>query len=138
MYWTIGSFPELEHLAPHERAQVMQRVPWWIYLAIVGRYIIPAALIGAIVAVGIFQEVHAAGWPAFLVTMIGALILGYAYELRRLRRSLQRTIIEAFRGQRLPFCIACGYDLRAATSGTCPECGAGVMVRRSVEAEQRP
>jgi hypothetical protein len=129
MYWTIGSFPELDHLEPHERARLMRLVPWWIYAKIISRYALLGLIIGLPVSAIISMESGGAPVPIMLGMMIPVVIAGYIYELKRMRRSLRETIAEAFRGQTLPFCMNCGYDLRAAVGEECPECGAAVVAR---------
>jgi hypothetical protein len=131
MYWTIGSFPELEYLEPQERAQLLQRVPWTtIYAKIISRYVFLGVLVGLLGVAIVQREFNLTEPIAFLVPMVLVVIAGYVHELNRMRRSLRRTIIDAFRGQKLPFCMNCGYDLRAAERNRCPECGAAVMVTK--------
>lgn len=124
MYWLISQFPELEHLEGRQRAQVLARVPWWTYPVMLARAVLPALLFGGIVAgllAGGFGSDAAGLWAVpFAVAVAAAL---YRYQLARLRTAIRHTILKALRGQRLPFCFKCGYNLRDSTADRCPECG---------------
>jgi uncharacterized paraquat-inducible protein A len=129
MYWTIGSFPELNHLEPEERAAILRRLPRWTSLKIILRAarpafffaVIPMAFVG-----GVPVSVRAI---AFLIVFVPVGICFYLSYIGRIRIQMRETIAEAFRGERLPFCMNCGYDLRAAAEERCPECGAAVKAR---------
>ena len=127
MYWLISQFPELEHLEPRQRAQVLVHVPWWTYPLMVARAALPALLLGGITAgvlsAGFGSDAAALG----AVPVAGAIaVFFYRYQLARLRTAMRQTILHALRGQRLPFCFQCGYNLRDSVADRCPECGSPV------------
>ena len=124
MYWLISQFPELDHLEPRQRAQVLAHVPWWTYPVMVGRAALSALFIGAITA-GLLAAGFGTDAAAFgAVPVAGAIaVFFYRYQLARLRTAMRRTILEALRGERLPFCFQCGYNLRDSIADRCPECG---------------
>ena len=129
MFWTIGQFPELDHLEPHERAHLLRQVPWSLYTKIITRYFF-VGVVGGLCAVAIVERMFGYANPVvFIAASILVLLAGYLFELQRMRRSLRRTILHAYRGERLPFCMYCGYDLRAAATNKCPECGRGIVVK---------
>jgi hypothetical protein len=123
--WRIGDFPELEHLTPGQRAGVLARVPWWTYPIIVTRAVIAGAFVGGIVAGSLASMAQ----PPEVVAVGSALALAlssiglYALQLARLRVLVRKSIADALRGERPPFCFACGYDLRGSDAACCPECG---------------
>jgi hypothetical protein len=127
MVWLISQFPELDHLEADQRAQVLARVPWWTYPLVTASAIVPAILlsaaIGACVAIGL-RSIAAA---IIIVPLTATTAIGlYAYQLSRLRTTMRRAIADAFRGERLPFCFECGYNLRDSDAARCPECGGPV------------
>jgi len=126
--WTLAQFPELDHLDPAARAQLLRRVPWWTYPLIVVRAVFGAGLLAGIAAGIVLQsfepQVTAAALAAVAVTVA---VWFYVLQLRRLRIELRKEVAERFRGQRPPFCFECGYDLRGLTMPSCPECGKPVV-----------
>lgn len=128
MYWLISQFPELEHLERRQRAQVLAHVPWWTYPVMVARAVLPALFLGAITA-GLLAAGFGSDAAAFgAVPVAGAVAMFfYRYQLARLRTAMRQTILEALRGERLPFCFKCGYNLRDSIADRCPECGSPVL-----------
>ena len=129
MLWTIGQFPELDHLDPAQRKELLRRVPWWMYpqmaiLAAVGA----AGIAGAAAAVtyGVAGSERAAV-AVFVVAEGASAVALYQVVLQRVRRAMRAEIAEGFSGRRPPFCFGCGYDLRAFTDDCCPECGRMVV-----------
>src|SRR4051812_24213593 len=101
MYWTIGSFPELNHLEPDERAAVLRGLPRSTYLKIFFRAariafffgLIPMALLG-----------RASAWEkgiTFLIAFVPIGICCYLSYIGRIRIQMRETIADAFRGERL-------------------------------------
>jgi hypothetical protein len=129
MFWTIGQFPELDHLEPAQRATLLRRVPWWTYpqmaiLAAVGAAGIAGA--AAAIAYGVTGSERAAV-AVFVVAEGAAAVALYQVVLQRVRRAMRAEIAEGFLGRRPPFCFGCGYDLRAFTDDRCPECGRAIL-----------
>jgi hypothetical protein len=126
MHWHISQFPELDHLEPDQRAHVLRQVPWWTYPIVIARAVIPSLVVGAIAGVWMADTLR--WYAAALVLPIAvALAAGlYGYQLARVRSIMRRVIADGFRGERMPFCFKCGYDLRGLASIRCPECGSDV------------
>ena len=128
MIWTIGQFPELDHLAPEQRAALLARVPWWTYPLLIFGSLIQGVLLGAL-SFGytylLVRSVQAAGIAASAITLAASIGL-YLYRLKRIRADMRRTLADAFLGERPPFCLECGYDLRASKESRCPECGVAI------------
>ena len=129
MIFTLGQFPELDHLDPDQRAQVLGRVPWWTYPVLVGRSVV-IGLVAMILLVApwagdIFGR---AANTICLAAIIAVGVGAYFAQLRRLRGVVRRSIAAHFRRRRPPFCFACGYDLHAFTGPRCPECGGGIAL----------
>jgi hypothetical protein len=124
MLWSIGQFPELDHLDPRERTRLLRRVPWWTYPMIVLLSVIVGALAGVVTA---FIVADSWGRPAGAATfaVMAAVVAALIYYrlLCRLRFEMRKEIAAGFLGRRPPFCLACGYDLRASCEDRCPECG---------------
>jgi predicted RNA-binding Zn-ribbon protein involved in translation (DUF1610 family) len=127
MVWRISQFREIQALDPDERRQILASIPWRIY----PHMIIKSVMAGLIVSVVSGAVVYSLGNAIEAATAISGLLVGtglcYQGLLRRIQRDMRLTIARAFDGQRLPFCLFCGYDLRAATADKCPECGKGVV-----------
>lgn len=127
MAWLISRFPELEHLEPHQRTQLLKALPWWTYPQLIAR-----AGLGALVVAGMLGGAlwHSAGGQAALIlALAAALIFGawfYHQQLSVLRSFVRLEIAKAFSGERPPFCFRCGYDLRGSKEAACPECGKAV------------
>ena len=128
MHWTIGQFPELDHLAPDERAALLRRVPWWTYPVVIVRAAVGALVFGgsAVLALSVVRARTHVVFIAFVAVTAVAAVALYLQELNALRRAVRREVAEGFRGRRPPFCFGCGYDLRACRTSLCPECGRDV------------
>lgn len=140
MFWTIGQFPELDHLDEIQRREVLRRVPWHCYPRLAGLSLFRGFFIGAFVALGVaiifarFLSEDAAGASAlatFIVTFVFLAIRFYLGDLENLRKIIRTEIAAAFKGQRLPFCFSCGYDFRNLAGNVCPECGHPVSQGKS-------
>ena len=124
--WLISQFPELDHLTAEDRRRVLRAVPLWTYPYVIASSIFFAA-IAAMFPVGLLIYVtRVAANVGFLLFGMAWLVLAgyfYAVQLRTIRRSMRSEIVRRCHGERLPFCFACGYDLRGGTPERCPECG---------------
>lgn len=123
MHWTIGQCPELDHLDPVERANALQLVPWDFYPTVILKSFICGIFAGG-VAILIFEAMA----PVVDLLCSGALAIvamvnWYLHDLKKVRMALRKEVVKAFKGQRPPFCLSCGYDFRNLTSDACPECG---------------
>jgi hypothetical protein len=123
MLWSIGQFPELRHLDPAQRKQVLRRVPWWTYPLMMVLSMMAGLPVAIAATLLLSNDSAATGIFIFLFTMALAGLCLYQYQLRRLRTAMRRAIQDGFAGQRPPFCFGCGYDLRGVRSDACPECG---------------
>jgi hypothetical protein len=125
MIWTIGQFPELDHLEPAQRAALLARIPWWTYPLVIAGSLVQGLLLGGVGLAYTYlvsRSMRAAGVTAAVVTIAASVGL-YLYRLTRIRADMRRTLADAFLGERPPFCLECGYDLRASNATHCPECG---------------
>jgi uncharacterized membrane protein len=128
MIWTIGQFPELDHLKPAERAALLARVPWWTYPLLIVGSLIQGLVLGGIClgySYAVTRSFNTSGIVGLVITVVAAVAL-YHYRLGRVRADMRRTLADAFLGERPPFCFNCGYDLRASKETRCPECGTEV------------
>lgn len=124
MFWTIGQFPELDHLDPIQRAAALKRVPWHFYPQLIVGCIFGGLIAGIFVAIPFF--VWFGQMTALCVMSVAGLLIGavaYSGSLKRIRAVIRSEIAKAFEGKRAPFCFSCGYDLRGSADGLCPECG---------------
>ncbi len=122
-YWRIRSLPELDHLTGEQRSALLKRcVGWWFMC----RQVIFCLLIGIAVTGCLGSQLHIA-----IAAPIGLLIVmaAYQFDIHRTRVDIQMQIIEMYRGQQLPICLNCGYDLRSIEVSQCPECGAAVRAK---------
>lgn len=130
MPWTIGAFPEFDHLEPPQRAALLRGLPWWTYPGILLASVIPAALLALVASVLIGRGLPSGGRPALF--LLATVLLGlcfYQYELRRLRGLIRKEVGKLCRDTKPPFCLTCGYDLRESAGSRCPECGAATIAR---------
>jgi hypothetical protein len=44
--WTIGQFPELNHLDARQRAELVRRLPWWTYSMIICEALVAGGAVG--------------------------------------------------------------------------------------------
>lgn len=124
MFWSIGQFPELDRLEPHQRAQVLARVPWWTYPIITARAVVSALLLSAVLGVWLGTAWRSSAAAVVCIALAVTIAIGlYAFQLSRLRAAMRKVITEAFRGSHPSFCFQCGYDLRGSDAARCPECG---------------
>lgn len=125
MIWTIGQFPELDHLTREQRAALLARIPWWTYPLLIVGSLSQGVLLGALgfgYTYFLVRSSQAAGIIGAAIA-VGTSIGVYLYRLKRIRADMRRTLADAFVGERPPFCLKCGYDLRASDATRCPECG---------------
>ena len=130
MIWTIGQFPELDHLQPAERAALLARVPKWTYPLLVAGSLVQGLLLGGLAFAYTFWMARSYPPSAVaggLVAVAASLGL-YRRHLGRVRTEMRRTLADAFIGERPPFCFQCGYDLRASDAERCPECGTSLKL----------
>jgi hypothetical protein len=59
---------------------------------------------------------------AFAMVFVAA----FQFQFIRQRSQLRLELMKSFKGQRLPVCLACGYDQSANITDRCPECGARI------------
>ncbi|HEY0009690.1 MAG TPA: hypothetical protein VGB55_13260, partial [Tepidisphaeraceae bacterium] len=87
-----------------------------------------ALLVACIVTLYLAQWTGPKSVPfvAIPVTIASAMLF-YVNQLAQVRRGMRGAIADGFRGQRLPFCFACGYDLRNHHADRCPECGSSTQ-----------
>jgi len=130
MYWLIRHFPEFGYLDPAQRAQVLRRIPWWTYPIMIARSF-AGGILGALILMVPFvsiSPIRSSGLATLFAAASMSLFAGfsiafYIMQMRSLRIALRKAIADGFRGEHPPFCFACGYDLRAATTAVCSECG---------------
>ncbi len=128
LYWTIKQLPEVKHLTPEQWASLTERVDLAdIYWSLGRRSCLLAGIAGII------------GWSVFASTSVqiaavaaaiaftGTAVFIWRLLLLRIRAALRLTLKQQLRGQRLPVCLDCGYDVRGGESDRCPECGALVV-----------
>ena len=129
MHWTIGQFPELDHLDPAQRAAVLRGVPWWTYPLMALRALVVGGVAAGVVAAVLIETAGAAvAASTFIVLGVGLTLGAYLTQLNTIRRTLRSEIAASFAGRRPPFCLHCGYDLRVTSADRCPECGRPVVV----------
>lgn len=128
--WSFRAIPELNHLDEQQRRDLISRcVNWRVRVSFAGESLF----------VGLFCSwvamVLVAGWvskPLMLVAgglvMAAGSMLWFQFEFLRIRAALRLHLKQAFRGQRLPVCLNCGYNLTGTTSTRCSECGHTVIV----------
>ena len=54
-------------------------------------------------------------------SLVGASI-GH-FEIRIIRKPIQRSLRRQLNASGRPICVVCGYDLRGQVEARCPECG---------------
>ncbi|HEX4794762.1 MAG TPA: hypothetical protein VH370_13260 [Humisphaera sp.] len=124
MYWLIDQFPELDHLEPAQRAQLLAQLPRWTYPMIVAR----AGAGGVLLCTGIAMlfgrrcDLMTLAIVCTTASVVTACAV-YVSELSQLRKAMRKAIADGFQTERPPFCFECGYDLRQASDTLCPECG---------------
>ncbi|MAE63917.1 MAG: hypothetical protein CMJ18_06555 [Phycisphaeraceae bacterium] len=126
MYWTIGSFPELGVLTvPQRRVLLKQCAGARTYVWLVIKAWLMAALVSILLSPVLLRFMpHEVNWIVGVVLIL----LSYQFLLLRIRASLRLQIKIAYKGQKLPMCLDCGYDLESVTTSRCPECGAPIRV----------
>ncbi len=140
MIWTIAALPELQGLTTAERRTLLQGT-FSIRSRIIevvrrGLVALLAALCTGAVMHHLTRQADIAALVAVAVLVVGFLAL-HLWRIGSIRRQLQWEIVERHRGQRLPLCLKCGYDLTQNDQSTrqCPECGAGVWVKERPASE---
>lgn len=128
VFWTIGQFPELDHLDAGQRAELLRRVPWWTYPQIILVALFGGAAGAGVLAAIAFEAVGArVAVAAFVVVGASAALWIYLVLLRRVRGAMRKEVAAGFLGRRPPFCFGCGYDLRVVGDERCPECGREIL-----------
>ncbi len=129
-FWTFRSLPELNHLTEEQKQQVIRS-------AVTGK--VRRALAFKVVAAGVFfggiSAAVFANWAAVAMGAVAAVLFGafigaltFQVEMTDIRLTLRRFLFEHFRGEKLPVCFRCGYNLTGNPTDRCPECGANVRV----------
>jgi hypothetical protein len=127
MYWSIRSFPELQHLSESDRETLMRqckcgRAVWNIACS--------SVIWGFLFGYNFSDFSLPSPWlgSATSFVLFGLLGDGFYYQflLRQIRRHLREYLRDAARRQRLPMCLNCGYSTNGLVTNTCPECGAGI------------
>lgn len=130
--WTFMSMPELASMEPPARRRYIRshagRCPEFSVLANAAFL----AMIAGGVIVSIIAGVVSLSSPTLTLLLIGCIFVTvpvlYQFTLLRVRAALRYTVMKAYRGERVPFCFNCGYDLRGVDSEHCPECGSRTRV----------
>jgi len=127
MFWDISSFPELRHLPEEARKRLVRAcIPRAVTTTLMARCVVFGAFLGALSAKAVVMWLRLrdadAMWAIGAAALLG--IIGmYQWHLTRIRGQLIAYLEEVARHQRLPMCLACGYNLEGLTSAFCPECG---------------
>jgi hypothetical protein len=128
--------PELEHFPERTRRIVLntrRRITFtagMMLCALVGGAIVGFLITEVAQAQG-FLSPNAPGLELLIVASI-ALPIGlglYRVALAAIRAEIRRELARSYRGQRLPFCIQCGYGFDGITTGECPECGSSAVMQ---------
>lgn len=134
MGWTIRTLPELSHLTVAQRRELLKRyVGSRTYFAILLRsFLVAAATLAALAFFGAYSVGDALSpVPAMVITSflaMGAGIIWYRFSLLRIRAAVRYHLKIALKGDVLPVCLTCGYNLQSAVADRCPECGATTRV----------
>ncbi|GMU20043.1 MAG: hypothetical protein AMXMBFR13_01440 [Phycisphaerae bacterium] len=127
MYWRIESFPELEHLPPEAREQIVQRSLGWgnslrLLLWVVFIAGLWTLIIGGLAGMLFLPRRGLPTWWYLCIWGLFAIAV-YQYRLIRIRGQLIMFLEKTARHKPLPMCLRCGYDLTGLTTSRCPECG---------------
>jgi uncharacterized paraquat-inducible protein A len=121
--------PELSHLKPDDRRRLLAnvkagRLMTGIIVRSLGMSLLAALIAGALIS-----------WPSRMVSILAACVVGtlvfsaiYHGHMLFIRAQIRFHMMKASRGERVPVCLKCGYDLIASQQDRCPECGAPVRV----------
>lgn len=138
-YWTFMSLPELSHLNKEQRRKLIDNyAPSAEFPIIVkcGVFAIFGGTVFTSIVFGLIER-HAImlGNPFDLfvlsTSIVSVFIVAYQVYLQAVRASLRNYLKQALRGEKVPMCLDCGYNLEVSTDDRCPECGARVRVPRS-------
>jgi uncharacterized membrane protein YeaQ/YmgE (transglycosylase-associated protein family) len=134
LYWTIRAFPELAHLRERERHHLLRTCAGpGVHYGLFLRSVLWGAF-GAVISIPCLHfltDLFSAAIHTIFVAVTGAIVtlLAYQWSMRIIRADLRFELIEAFRGERLPVCLRCGYNLTGIHGDECPECGGGIRVK---------
>jgi predicted RNA-binding Zn-ribbon protein involved in translation (DUF1610 family) len=140
MYWRIQSFPELEHLPPEAREQMVQRSMGWanslrllLWVAFIAG--LWTLIIGGLAGLLFLPR---RGLPPWWYLGLWAFfaVASYQYRLIRIRGQLIMFLEKTARHKPLPMCLRCGYDLKGLTASRCPECGQRIPRRAGTHEDQ--
>ena len=128
------SLPELAHLEKDQRRKLINDCAGSFPE---GKIIVKCGFFGLICGFIIASIVHGMignrEWGVFGMIlapscMVIVFVLTYQFYLQAVRASLRNYVKQAMRGEKMPMCLECGYNLSACTTERCPECGAPVRV----------
>jgi hypothetical protein len=126
LYWTFSSLPELGHLSPQQRKDLIRKTRAtgvWIRLiakASLWSFIASGLLSVILQSRGVSNLTLAA---CHVVAFAMVFVTAFQFQFIRQRSQLRLELMESVKGQRLPACLACGYDQSANITDRCPECG---------------
>ncbi len=129
-FWTFRSLPELNHLTDEQKQQVIHRaVTGKARRALAYKVMVAAVFFGGISAT-VFID-----WAGVAMGSLSAMLFGtcvaaltFQVEMWDIRLALRLFLFEHFRGEKLPVCLRCGYDLTGNETDRCPECGANILM----------
>jgi uncharacterized paraquat-inducible protein A len=136
-YWTLSSLPELSHLPSKKRRQLIRqvmRVRDWVRSFM--RAILFGALFGSAIHTFVVRSMLKSASPTievfcFVLPAVFVMLVSYLFDIHFIRNTVRRQVVELLRGERLPVCFGCGYNLSAVTEDRCPECGKGIRVKQN-------
>jgi hypothetical protein len=121
MYWSIASFPELQHLEETDRRKILTNSG---SRRILIRMVWLSITVGAILSVISMQIMGLLTWPILLAAFLFWAPAVYQFQIILVRGQLRLYLERAARRQKLPLCLNCGYNIEGLQSERCPECGA--------------
>lgn len=137
LYWRLSSLPELAHLRESDRRELLHRhLPRGTWRSIISS-MVGLGFVAAIVTTVTLSGLRRNGQPMvepmgavtlFLIAFTLVAAITYQFRILQIRSQLRRFLKDAFKGERLPMCIECGYDMHGTSQDHCPECGSACRV----------